>query len=185
MVESFIGLEIWLYPNYTIRPKLPDSARTQALRHQDAAYTVDRARRRGEVIGATERLRMVNLWTSFVPARQENGCMQFIPGTHKLGVAAYTRGEHYLEIAAEELRPRLDQAVDIETDPGYVVLFSNLLFHQGLENTSGTIRWSSDWRYQDATQSTMRSEQGHLARSRLRSDDVVTIPQQWAQRRFT
>ena len=43
----------------------------------------------------------------------------------------------------------------------------------------------ADWRYQDATQSTMRSEQGHLARSRLRPEDVVTSPRQWAQRRFT
>ena len=185
VVELFLGPEIRLYPNYTIRPKFPDSARTQVLWHQDAAYTVNRAKRTGDTIGPTEQLCMVNVWTSFVPARVENGCMQFIPGTHKLGVVPYESREHYLEIADRELKPRLDQAVDIETDPGDVVLFSNLLFHQGMANRSDVIRWSADWRYQDATQPTMRSEQGHLARSALQPDEVVTSARQWAQRRFT
>ena len=104
---------------------------------------------------------------------------------HKLGVVPYELREHYLEIADRELKPRLDHAVDIETDPGDIVLFSNLLFHQGMANRSEVIRWSADWRYQDATQPTMRREQGHLARSHLRPDDVVASPQQWAQLRFT
>ena len=59
-----------------------------------------------------------------VPPRVEDGCMQFITDTHKLGVVPYESREHYLEITDRELKRRLDQAVDIETDPGDVVLFS-------------------------------------------------------------
>ena len=45
------------------------------------------------------------------------------------------------------------------------MLFSNLLFHQGLPNRSRTVRWNLDWRYQDARQPTLREDQGHIARS--------------------
>ena len=57
---------------------------------------------------------------------------------------------HYLEIAPETLVGHEACAVSIETDPGDVILFHNLLFHQGLPNRSDTIRWGLDWRHQDA-----------------------------------
>ncbi len=82
------------------------------------------------------------------------------------------------------LEPRLAEAVDVECDPGDVVLFSNLLFHMGQDNMSDTVRWSADWRYQDATQSTMRSQRGHLARSKANPDQVVQSARQWAQLSF-
>jgi phytanoyl-CoA hydroxylase len=157
VVEAFLGPEIRLYPNYTARPKLPEWEGTLVLWHQDGGYTH----------GQVEALRMVNCWAPLVPARVENGCMRFIPGTHRLGVVPHEQRPHYLEIAREYLEPRLDQAVSIEVDPGDVVLFHNLLFHQGLPNHTHTIRWSLDWRYQDATQPTMRAERGHIARTRF------------------
>lgn len=123
---------------------------------------------------------MVNVWSPLVPVNVENGCMQFIPGTHELGTVPHVQREHYLEIAEEYLEPRLGQAVDITMNPGDVVLFHNLLFHQGLPNHSDTIRWSVDWRYQDATQSTLRGAQGHIARSRLHPELEVGSPEEWA-----
>jgi hypothetical protein len=59
-----------------------------------------------------------------------------------------------------------------------------MLFHQGLPNRSDRVRWSMDWRYQDAIQSTMRQTQGHLARSRLHPDQVVKSAEDWAGRCF-
>jgi len=173
IVEHILGPEVRLYPNYSARPKLPDWAGTQVLWHQDAGYTSDDA--------AVAGLRMVNVWTPLVKATVENGCMQFIPGTHKLGAVRHEQGEHYLQIAAEFLQPRLSQAVSIELDPGDVVLFNNLLFHVGLPNRSTSIRWSLDWRYQDATQGTMRREQGPRARSRARPQHVVASAEQWSR----
>jgi phytanoyl-CoA hydroxylase len=174
LVETLLGGEIRLYPNYTARPKLPDHAPTQVLWHQDGGYTS----------GEVEQLRMINVWAPLVPARVENGCMQFIPGSHRLGPVPHVSREHYLEIQEEYLAPRRDQAVAIEVDPGDVVLFHNLLFHQGLPNRSRTIRWSLDWRYQDATQPTLRPEHGHIARSRLDPARAVNGAAEWASLSF-
>jgi ectoine hydroxylase-related dioxygenase (phytanoyl-CoA dioxygenase family) len=180
VVQMFLGDEIRLYPNYTARPKLPDHAGTVVLWHQDGGYTESAS-------GGSDvnELRMVNVWSPLVPARVENGCMQFVPGTHRLGVVPHERKEHYLEIAPEFLEPRVDEAINVELDPGDAVLFHNLLFHRGLPNHSKTIRWSLDWRYQDATQPTLRKESGHLARSQSTPQAVVQSAAQWEQLHFS
>ena len=188
VVECILGPEIRLYPNYTVRPKLPESAITEVPWHQDAAFTA--AGRHGQDPNAgalsADRLRTVNVWTPLVPARRLNGCMQFIPASHKLGLVPHVeRRFDYLEISEEVLGPRRSQAVDVAIDPGDVVLFSNLLFHVGLPNHSDSIRWSCDWRYQDARQSTMRSERGHLARSQAQPQNVVRDASHWASLNFS
>jgi ectoine hydroxylase-related dioxygenase (phytanoyl-CoA dioxygenase family) len=111
--------------------------------------------------------------------------MQFVPGTHRLGSVPHVKKEHYLELAPDILEQYEDQAVDIELDPGDVVLFHNMLFHRGMPNLSKTIRWSLDWRYQDATQPTMRTQQGHIARSRKNPESAVRGAGQWGQLSFT
>jgi ectoine hydroxylase-related dioxygenase (phytanoyl-CoA dioxygenase family) len=191
-VEYLLGTEIRLYPNYSARPKLPDHAPTEVLWHQDAGYTAQHPeqgqRSEAGAAGAALRadgLRMVNVWMPLVPATRQNGCMQFIPGTHHLGVVPHVTGAHgYLEIAEEQLAPQRPHAVDIELNPGDLVLFSNLLFHQGQPNRSSSIRWSLDWRYQDARQDTLRPEQGHLARSRAHPERVVATAPQWGGLEF-
>jgi phytanoyl-CoA hydroxylase len=181
LVERLLRPEIRLYPNYSVRPKFPDHAGTLVLWHQDAAYTDQRHR---ATEGAVTNLRMVNVWAPLVPARESNGCMQFVPGSHRLGVVPHVERQYYLEIVEEVMQTRAGEAVSIEADPTDVVLFSNLLFHRGLPNTSGEIRWSADWRYQDATQPTLRAERGHLARSRERPGGVVQSAEQWEALRF-
>ena len=181
IVESFLGSEIRLYPNYTVRPKFPEWAGHQVLWHQDGGYTEF-----GDPDNITvDKLRMVNMWTPLVPVNVENGCMQFIPGTHLLGAVPHEGRTHYLEIVQTTLAPLLDKAVDIVLDPGDVVLFHNMLFHQGLPNRSGEIRWSVDWRYQDATQPTLRAQHGHIARSRSHPATEVHSPEEWASLSFT
>jgi phytanoyl-CoA hydroxylase len=179
VVESFLGPEVRLYPNYTVRPKLPEYKKTEVLWHQDGAYTKSYTNE-----APIASMQMVNVWSPFVRATVENGCMEFIPGTHKLGVVEHIDREYYLEIVEEEMAPRRSQAIPIELDPGDVVLFSNLLFHRGRPNHAQTIRWSADWRYQDATQPTHRPHNGHLARSVAHPDQVVRTAQDWAQRKF-
>ena len=177
VVEAFLGPEIRLYPNYTVRPKLPDHAQSLVLWHQDGGYTaVNSAQSAGRDVGE---LRMLNVWSPLVPAHRQNGCMQFVPGTHKLGVVPHEKREFYLEIAADYLRPREADAVDIELEPGDIVLFHNLLFHRGLPNLSRSIRWSLDWRYQDATQDTLRRDKGHIARSRQDPQRAIRSAREW------
>ena len=175
VVETVLGGEIRLYPNYSLRPKYPDMAATEVLWHQDGGYTE----------GNVADLRMLNVWTPFVPARVANGCMQFIPGTHKLGPVPHERRQYYLEIAPTILAEHSERAINIELDPGDIVLFHNLLFHRGLPNHSTQIRWSADWRYQDATQPTLRKENGHLARSRQNPAAAVQNAAEWTNLSFT
>jgi ectoine hydroxylase-related dioxygenase (phytanoyl-CoA dioxygenase family) len=184
LVESVLGGEIRLYPNYTVRPKLPDWEGTRIWWHQDGGYThfvhTDDSVRED----AVEELRMLNVWSPLVPAREENGCMQFVPGSHKLGVVPHVSRRYYLEIVDPRYTPLFEKAVSIELNPGDVALFSNLLFHQGLPNRSPTVRWNLDWRYQDARQPTLRRDQGHIARSRSNPGRVVQSAGEWAGLEF-
>ncbi len=187
LAERILGPEVRLYPNYSVRPKLPDNEATLVLWHQDAGYTASGKHDKDddEPEQDAETLRMCNVWTPLVPATAENGCMQFVPGTHKLGLVPHLNKKYYLEIEGDVLQPRLPEAVNVEMIPGDVVFFSNLLFHCGLPNHSGGIRWSCDWRYQDATQSTARQEKGHIARSRKDPGAAVHSAEEWTRLHFS
>lgn len=173
-IESILGSEIRIYPNYSVRPKLPEDPRTEVLWHQDAGYTSEEA----------DVLRMVNVWTPLVPVYEHNGCMQFVPGSHRQGVARHEKAPHYLQIHDDHIKPIEDQAICIEMNPGDVVFFSNLLFHRGIPNRSDHVRWSLDFRYQDATQDTMRTNKGHLLKSKAHPDQSVRDAKHWAELEF-
>ena len=135
VAEEMLGPELRLYPNYSVRPKLPRDPRTEVLWHQDAGYTS----------GESQVLRMVNVWTPLVRARVENGCMQFVAGSHRQGVVEHEKDQHYLRIPDRIIAPLASQVVNVEMDPGDVVFFSNLLFHRGLPNEADHVRWSLDF----------------------------------------
>ena len=111
--------------------------------------------------------------------------MQFLPGTHRNGMAEHRSVApfDYLEIEQAVLKPALGsiEPTDIVLDPGDVVLFNTLLFHQGQDNLSGRVRWSLDFRFQDARQSTMIDLQGHLLRSKENPDRVVSSRSEWCR----
>jgi ectoine hydroxylase-related dioxygenase (phytanoyl-CoA dioxygenase family) len=71
-------------------------------------------------------------------------------------------------------------AVDIECEPGDVVLFSNILVHCGGQNSTKKIRWSLDWRFQDASKPTLRAENGHIIYSRDDQSSVVKDDETWS-----
>jgi hypothetical protein len=183
IVEHILGEEIRLYPSYTVRPKLPFDGpaclwRGTSVWHQDASYLSKLK------LPSAISFRTIGFWTSLVSARPENGCMQFIPGSHKLGIVAHEERDNYLTIAEDVIRSCRDRAVDIPTDPGDIVIFSNMLFHTGQLNRTSKIRWSCDWRYQDARQPTLRLRCGHLARSRTHPEAVIRTPEQWVNAAF-
>ena len=124
---------------------------------------------------------MVNVWVPLVKATTDNGCMQFIPCSHKLGIQKHVDTKEYLQLAPEAVEPLQQQAVNVEVNPGDVVLFGQLLFHCGLPNSSDHVRWSFDFRYQDATAPTLRREKGHMARSQVAPDQVVRDGEHWSQ----
>ena len=115
--------------------------------------------------------------------------MQFVPGSHKLGVVKHIRVPpyNYFHVDQEIIDPYLDagQVVDVVLDPVDIVLFNNLLFHQGQDNYSGIQRWSADFRYQDARQPTLTKIQGHLVRSQANPDQVIKSGEEWAAKSWS
>ena len=176
VAELYLGGEIRLYPNYSLRPKLPGG--TRVVWHQDGGFTEEFQ------MGEVQAMRMVNVWSPLVPARRENGCMRFVPGTHKMGSVPHERVGRDLKIADQYVEPVLPEAVWIELDPGDLVLFHNLLFHEGAPNNARIVRWSLDWRYQDAAQPTMRPHHGHIARSNDNPSTAVKSAEEWARLSF-
>jgi len=177
VIETIIGPEIRLYPNYYIRPKMPRLARLDVSWHQDAQYTED-----VNTEGDVESLTTVNCWAGLVPVTAETGSMQFVPGSHTVGLLPHGHGPHWLETPEEVLNPIIAErgVVDVEVDPGDVVVFSNLLLHSGQPNVSDIVRWSLDFRYQVATEPTLRPETGHLVRSRQDPGACIT-PERWLE----
>ena len=111
---------------------------------------------------------MINVWTPLVQTGRRNGCVRVIPGSHKLDVLSMlpkqgggyhaSREKGYLEVDAELVRKHEAKAVDVELDPGDVLLFRQNMIHAGHPNATDRIRWSMDWRYQNALLPTTSSE---------------------------
>lgn len=187
IAEYVLGTsEVRLYPNYTCRPKVPGGTeRHTVLWHQDAGYTQSKSWHAPKDYTEQElndALRcMMNVWVPLVDATAQNGCMQFIPASHLQGIKKHLERSEYLELDPAVMDECKHQAVTIEANRGDVVLFGQYLYHCGLPNISDTVRWTFDFRYQDAKASTLRNEPGHLARSVENPQEVVRDGQHWTE----
>lgn len=91
------------------------------------------------------------------------------------------------QVRPDLIEAEVERAVDVKCGPGDLVLFNQLLVHRGGENSTHKVRWSLDWRYQDADKPTHREEQGHIVLAtpgHPYETEVVQTRHQWAERRF-
>ena len=151
VVESVIGAEILVHPQFNARAKLPDG-RSVVPWHQDLGYLDTDA----------EDTFMVNFWLPLVDATVENGCLEVIRGSHNYGIVPYKNG-------AEDLVPESIPDGEIVCCPirvGSVLLIQHKTVHRSTPNFSDHIRWSLDIRYSDLRLPTGRdSVSGFIARS--------------------
>lgn len=189
--------ELRLFPNYTCRPKTPSGIHDVAW-HQDAGLTgsgkpnTEPLEKRFDAFGVGA---CVNCWTPLVPVNVNNGCMRFVPKSHNEGILVHEevgtyggmaglslKSDKYVTtINAEDITRLEPKAIDVACEVGDVVLFSQILMHRGGKNTSDHIRWSFDWRFQDASKPTCREHQGHLVHSEVDPAKVVSTSTQWAK----
>ena len=99
-------------------------------------------------------------------------------------------GTYKTGVDPDLIRDELKDAIDIECSPGDLVLFKNLLIHCGGVNSTSKIRWSFDWRFQDASKNTFRKERGHIVSvkrdpSNENSRYIPLSPKQWANLELT
>ena len=94
-------------------------------------------------------------------------------------------GTYMTGVSPNLIKSDLKDAIDIECSPRDLVLFNNLLVHCGGINSTNKIRWSFDWRFQDANKSTFRKETGHVISSKsTRNNCIPKTPSDWAKLKF-
>ena len=113
--------------------------------------------------------------TSDVDTTQVAGGAQTVPaGSYKTGVRQ--------DLISDDIESGKN-VVDVECEPGDVVLFSNILVHRGGINSTDKIRWSLDWRFQDSSKSTYREEHGHVVDARTEKvENVCRDGVEWESR---
>lgn len=99
-------------------------------------------------------------------------------------------GAYMTGVSPDLIQHNLKDAVDIECSPGDLVLFNNILVHRGGVNSTSKIRWSFDWRFQDASKSTFRKENGHVVsvktnHSYSNINNIPQTPSDWASLTLT
>ena len=139
---------------------------------------------------------MLHAWVPLVPSTMENGCLRVIRGSHLIDVLLLCpkQGSHtlhtrrdpagYLEIDSENetLQRYINEpgrVVDVQLAPGDVCFFKPGLIHSGYPNSSSGVRWSAEFRLQDAEVPTLRSESGDIARSLKQPKAAIVSGQQW------
>jgi len=108
---------LYLYENSLVYK--PPGTRNEVPWHQDF---MNRTREPFKVIA----------WMPLDPVRRENGCLWVIPGSHRAGFLPYTRvrGEtHHTRLDLASAQIDEGDAVELELDPGQVLLFHCALVH--------------------------------------------------------
>jgi hypothetical protein len=139
-MEQLVGEEIVASSVYRIRPKVPGMARGAVPWHQDSGYFASHC----------DKDLIVTCWVPLVDATLENGCLYLLPRTHEQGVFPHkSRGPSgYLIIPDQDLPEPPGQAIPIPMKAGGVLLLTNHTPHCSTLNSTDTIRWSLDLRYQ-------------------------------------
>ncbi|HEV2473365.1 MAG TPA: phytanoyl-CoA dioxygenase family protein [Chthonomonadales bacterium] len=140
VAESLCGAELIASSVYRLRPKLPNYGPGVVPWHQDSAYFEPYC----------DKSLILTCWVPFVDANALNGCLQVLERGHLGPVVPHGPGpNHYLEISHENL-PN-GEVVTVPARRGSVLLMTNRTPHCSTPNTTDTIRWSMDLRYQSAS----------------------------------
>ena len=184
VLESLIGGEIYANPVQHIRIKPPQAAVPRALLsgltaavgwHQDM----------GVVNPEADETTMISVWLAVLDATVENGCLQVVPGSHRGDLALHCNyGEGKREYFQVNIPDKLVGAnhYPLPMKAGDVLFFHKKLMHSSLPNTSDSIRWSFDLRYNPVGQPTGRAWlPGFVARSRSHPETELKDPVKWAK----
>ena len=166
VVESIIGPEILVHPQFNIRAKMPGEA--EVAWHQDIAF----------LDPEVEETFMINFWVPLVPTHVENGCLEILAGSHQHGIIPHQKVGGELEIPEAELPP--GERVSSALPAGGAALIQHKTVHRSFPNQADHIRWSLDIRYSDYRLPTGRDQvPGFVARSAIAPDRVAKGHGDW------
>lgn len=137
-IQDLIGPDIIGSSVYRIRPKLPHMGHGEVPWHQDSGY----------LLSHCDRFLIVTCWIPLVDVTVTNGCLYVLPGCHRDGILRHCTGgpSDYLVIpddALPDLKP-----IPVEMTAGDVLFLTNMTPHASFTNSTDSIRWSLDVRYQ-------------------------------------
>lgn len=177
LAESLVGPEIICSPIQHLRPKLPSGLTPRGSDphvvhwHQDAGVTWPEA----------DPYFILTLWLPLVDATAENGCLRLIPGLHKGGLLLH-RTKPGLGTAIHGDLLAHHPIVTLPMRKGSVLLMHKHTPHSSSRNSTDTVRWSIDLRYQATGTATGRPfYPAFVVRSRANPASVTTDHAQWSQ----
>ena len=171
LVEPLIGTpEITCNPIQHLRPKLParDSQGGEhvAQWHQDMAVMLPEA----------DPVFILTVWIALAEATPENGCMQIIPGVQGKGLLHRSS----VTLSPEEMPE--EEPVTLPMGRGDVLLMHKEIPHRSFPNTSDTVRWSIDLRFQATGTPTGRSHWPDFpVRSAADPSAILTDYEAWSE----
>ncbi len=166
VVESIIGPEILVHPQFNVRAKMPGEA--EVAWHQDIAF----------LDPEVEDTFMINFWVPLVPTNVKNGCLEILAGSHKCGMIPHQKVASELEIPEAQLPPA--PRVLSVLPAGGAALIQHKTVHRSFPNQSDHIRWSLDIRYSDYRLPTGRDQvPGFVAKSAIAPDRVAKGHEDW------
>jgi ectoine hydroxylase-related dioxygenase (phytanoyl-CoA dioxygenase family) len=178
IVEGIVGPEITCSPIQHIRPKLPAGLTPEggdphvAPWHQDAGVTWADA----------DPYFILTVWIPLCEATVENGCLQIIPRTHGKGLMRHHTKPGVGTVIMDEEMPQ-SAVLTLPMKKGDLLLMHKEIPHRSTANTSGSIRWSMDLRYQETGTPTGRPfHPEFVARSRANPRSALTDHAEWSRR---
>jgi len=175
IADSLIGPELLCSPIQHLRPKLPSGLTPRGSDphvvhwHQDAGVTWEEA----------DPYFILTLWIPLVDATPENGCLRVIPGIHKEGLLPH-RTKRGLGTAIRGDRLAHRPIVTLPMHKGSLLLMHKHTPHSSSRNTTETVRWSMDLRYQAVGTATGRPfYPAFVVRSQAQPASVLTDYAAW------
>lgn len=141
MMEQLIGPDLILWGSVLFYKRAHEGPVTPW--HRDAtAYPI-------------EPLATTSVWIAVTESRKENGCLRFIPGSHATREAgAHDKTHKAGEYFGGSLDPKEfdeSKAVDVELEPGQMVVFDVFAIHGGHANTGTKARGGYSLRFMPGT----------------------------------
>lgn len=90
------------------------------------------------------------IWIALTDITVEMGALEIVPGSHRHGLYDTVEDSWYQHIEALSD----DQFVPVPVHKGDALFFSSFLVHRSGDNVSSRVRWSTHFRYNNATEPT-------------------------------
>ncbi len=173
LMEGLVGPEITCNPIQHLRPKLPAGLTPAGADGHVARWHQDMAVMREEA----DPYFIVTAWLPLTASTPENGCLQIIPRVVGQGLL------HRHSAALQEDEMPAGEILSLPMEKGSVLLLHKETPHSSAVNTSDTVRWSMDLRYQQTGTPTGRPFWPDFAvRSRANPDLVLKDHEEWCRR---